>query len=316
MKTVFWKRFRRFLTGVSVCAASLGAAAQPVPADTVPFSLGADRRIYVEVRLNNDTTPLRFLLDTGATDVVLNSRSPRAAGLARFDAAAQNFGANSSERVPMTDATQSLRLGRTRVDSLRFIAIPYPPEAWDGVLGLSVLRRFLVRVDYADRAVYLYAPSDSLAPAGATRLPLRYRMGVPVVPARVAFAGEAYDVWLEVDTGSDRVLDLNTPFVERHGLRGRQEPFAVSTVTGTTRTGGVLENVRFDSVALGGRSMPRVPGALSSVRTGVQASAEMDGVMGNNLLQRFDQVYDFRRGWLYLTVNDRFYSPFYDFLLN
>ena len=131
-----------------MCAASLGTAAQPVPADTVPFSLGADRRIYVEVRLNNDTTPLRFLLDTGATDVVLNSRSPRAAGLARFDAAAQNFGANSS------------------------------------------------------------------------------------------------------------------------------------------------------------------------VRTGVQASAEMDGVMGNNLLQRFDQVYDFRRGWLYLTVNDRFYSPFYDFLLN
>lgn len=300
---------------MGVCPGCWNASAQPVPTDTVPFCLEQDRRIYVTVRLNNDTTPLRFLLDTGATDVVLNSRSPRTAGLVHFSDVARNVGANSAESVPMTDATQSLRLGRRQVDSLRFIAIPYPPEAWDGVLGLSVLRRFLVRVSYADRAVYLYAPADSLVPDGARRLPMRFRMGVPVVPARVTFAGEAYEVWLEVDTGSDRVLDLNTPFVERHGLRGRQVPFAVSSVAGTTQTGGALENVRFDSVELGGLSLPRVPGALSAVRAGVQSSAEMDGVLGSNLLQRFDQVYDFRRGWLYLSVNDRFYSPFYDFLL-
>lgn len=296
-------------------AAWCGLAAQPLPLDTVPFRLGPDRRMYVEVCVNNDTTPLRFLVDTGATDVVLNAQSPRTAGLARFDAEALNVGANSTERVPMTDATQRLRLGRTWVDSLCFIAIPYPPDAWDGVLGLECLRRFLLRVDYGAQALYLYAPTDSLSPQGAACLPLDYRMGVPVVPVRVDFAGQTYDVLAEVDTGSDRVLDLNTPFVERHGLRGRQAPFAVSTISGTVQTGGVLENVFFDGVTLGGLTLPRVPGALSTVTVGVQASSEMDGVMGNNLLQRFDQVYDFRRGRLYLTVNNRLYSPFYDFLI-
>ncbi len=306
---------RMLLSLLAVLAACLTGYAQPVPVDTVPFRLGADRRMYVELRVNNDTMPFRFLVDTGATDVVLNARSPRVAGAVRFAGEALNGGANSTERVSMTDGTQRLRLGHTWVDSLRFIAIPYPPDAWDGVLGLSCLRRFLVRVSYAERAIYLYSPADSLAPAGAECLPMDYRLGVPVVPVRVAFMGEAYDVWLEVDTGSDRVIDLNTPFVERHGLRGRQAPFAISSLSGTTQTGGRLENVYFDSVSVGGLSLPRVPGALSGIRVGVQASAEMDGVMGSNFLQRFDQVYDFRRGRLYLTVNDRLYTPFYDFLV-
>ena len=40
----------------------------------------------------------------------------------------------------------------------------------------------------------------------------------------------------------------------------------------------------------------------------------MDGVLSNNFLLRFDQLYDFKNDNLYLEVNDRLYTPFYDFL--
>lgn len=43
---------------------------------------------------------------------------------------------------------------------------------------------------------------------------------------------------------------------------------------------------------------------------------EKDGVQGNNFLQRFDQLYDFKNNYLYLEVNNRLYTPFYDFLVH
>ena len=119
-----------------------------------------------------------------------------------------------------------------------------------------------------------------------------------------------------MDTGSDRVFDLNTPFVRRNGLLGTQKPFAISRIAGTVKDGDELQNVYFDSVTLGDAlTLPRIPGAFSTVTTGVQASDAMDGVLGNNFLQRFNQLYDFKNNYLYLEVNDRLYTPFYDFLV-
>ena len=59
----------------------------------------------------------------------------------------------------------------------------------------------------------------------------------------------------------------------------------------------------------------RFPGGFANAKNGLLASEKMDGVIGNNLLQRFNQVWDFSNSTLYLTANNRFYSPFYGFLL-
>ena len=86
-----------------LCLLSLSAWAEVTPADTIPFELGADNRLYVTVYINGqDDHPLRFLLDTGATDVVLNSNSPRTEGLATFTGSVENSGANSVETIPST----------------------------------------------------------------------------------------------------------------------------------------------------------------------------------------------------------------------
>ena len=150
----------------------------------------------------------------------------------------------------------------------------------------------------------------------AVKLKMDYRLGVPVVPVGVRVGGVDYQVSVEVDTGSDRVFDLNTPFVRRNGLLGTQKPFAISRIAGTVKEGGELQNVYFDWVTLGDAlTLPRIPGAFSTVTEGVQASEAMDGVLGNNFLQRFNQLYDFKNNFLYLEVNDRLYTPFYDFLV-
>lgn len=307
-----------FLSVCLLCLLVLPARAEVTPVDTIPFELGADNRLYVTVYINGqDDRPLRFLLDTGATDVVLNSNSPRTEGLASFTGSVENNSANSVETIPSTEPSQVVRMGSRAISGLKLIAIPYPPDAWDGVLGLSYLRNFDVRIDYRRKSIFLYELGDGQKAASdkAVRLKMDYRLGVPVVPVGVKVNGVDYQVSVEVDTGSDRVFDLNTPFVRRNGLLGTQKPFAISRIAGTVKDGGELQNVYFDSVSLEWLVLPRIPGAFSTVTTGVQASEAMDGVLGNNFLQRFNQLYDFKNNDLYLEVNDRLYTPFYDFLV-
>ena len=308
-----------FLSVCLLCLLVLPARAEVTPVDTIPFELGADNRLYVTVYINGqDDRPLRFLLDTGATDVVLNSNSPRTEGLASFTGSVENNSANSVETIPSTEPSQVVRMGSRAISGLKLIAIPYPPDAWDGVLGLSYLRNFDVRIDYRRKSIFLYELGDGQKAASdkAVRLKMDYCLGVPVVPVGVRVGGVDYLVSVEVDTGSDRVFDLNTPFVRRNGLLGTQKPFAISRIAGTVKDGGELQNVYFDSVTLGDAlTLPRIPGAFSTVTAGVQASDAMDGVLGNNFLQRFNQLYDFKNNFLYLEVNDRLYTPFYDFLV-
>lgn len=54
---------------------------------------------------------------------------------------------------------------------------------------------------------------------------------------------------------------------------------------------------------------------LSTLQSGVQTGEHVDAILGNNLLCRFNQTYDFAHGRLYLEVNDWLYTPFYDFLV-
>lgn len=308
-----------------LCLLSLSTRAEVIPVDTIPFELGADNRLYVTVYINGqDDRPLRFVLDTGATDVVLNSNSPRTEGLAAFTGSEENNSANSVETIPSTESSQVVRMGSRAISGLELVAIPFPPDAWDGVLGLSYLRNFDVRIDYRRKSIFLYELGDGQKAASdkAVRLKMDYRLGdpgepgVPVVPVGVRVGGVDYQVSVEVDTGSDRVFDLNTPFVRHNGLLGTQKPFAISRIAGTVKDGDELQNVYFDSVTLGDSlTLPRIPGAFSTVTTGVQASDAMDGVLGNNFLQRFNQLYDFKNNYLYLEVNDRLYTPFYDFLV-
>ena len=284
-------------------------------ADTIPFEIGPDKRIYVRTYINGDLKKsYRFLVDTGASGIVLNSALPEVMATAKFTGSVVNHGATSTEVIPATSGKQRLQIGHSEVTGLTFIAIPYPPQAWDGVLGLAYLRCFDVIINYDRKEIYLYALGTAPKAKGYG-IDFVYKANVPIVPVEVTINGKQHKLMVELDSGSDRILDINTPYVNAHNLRGTLPVFAVSSISGTSATQGNLENVCFDSALIGNTTFPLLPGAFSTLTAGLQSTTEFDGVIGNNLLQRFNQQWDFVNNKLYLTVNNRYYSPFYDFLI-
>jgi hypothetical protein len=117
-----------------------------------------------------------------------------------------------------------------------------------------------------------------------------------------------------VDTGAGTSIDLNRPFVERHGLleahpkaTASDRPAALGGTAPFLYVTGRSAGIDGESIdAAGSRSIggivfsePRL--GLSRAQKGSSASAARDGIIGTELLQLYVMDVDYRRRVLVLA---------------
>ncbi len=283
-------------------------------AGEIPFRLAGDSRIYVSATVNGSDT-LNFLVDTGASSLVLNTNSPKLQGHIHNGGKAENLGASGVNSVEYSN-DNIVTVGSIKYEQAGCAHIPYPADYWDGVVGLNALGAFNIEINYDDFKIYCYSKDEPIDVAESLiAFPFEYRYDVPFITVPAKINGSVYDLLLEVDTGSDRVIDLNTPFVNVHNLLDTQKPFAISRIASSDGGSGELKNVFFDEVRIGQYVLPKVAGAFSTLTEGMQSKSDIDGTLGNNFLKRFNMVIDFAGQVIYLQPNNYLYTPFYDFLV-
>lgn len=283
------------------------------PVGEIPFAIAGDSRIYITAFVNGSDS-LRFLVDTGASTIVLNTNSPKLEGLIHNGESADNLGTSGENTVTYSN-DNSVRVGSIQYDKAGCAHIPYPPEYWDGVFGLNGLAAFNIEINYDDFKIYCYPKDTLMMDNSYVSFPFTYKYDVPFIQLLVKLNGTLHNLLLEVDTGSDRIIDLNTPFVNKNNLLDTQKPFAISRIASSDWGSGELKNVFFDEVVVGPYIMPKVAGAFSTLTSGMQSKEDIDGMIGNNFLKRFNMIIDFKNNMLYLQPNNFYYTPFYDFLV-
>jgi len=283
------------------------------PVGEIPFAIAGDSRIYITAFVNGSDS-LRFLVDTGASSLVLNTNSPKLKGLIHSGEVADNLGTSGENSIEYSN-DNSVNVGTIQYDNAGCAHIPYPPEYWDGVFGLNGLAAFNIEINYDDFKIYCYPKDTVEVDSSFVSFPFTYKYDVPFIHLPIKLNGILHNLFLEVDTGSDRIIDLNTPFVNKHNLLESQKPFAISRIASSDGGSGELKNVFFDEVIVGPYIMPKVAGAFSTLTSGMQSKEDIDGMIGNNFLKRFNMLIDFKNNILYLQPNNFYYTPFYDFLV-
>ena len=283
------------------------------PVGEIPFAIAGDSRIYITAFVNGSDS-LRFLVDTGASSIVLNTNSPKLKGLIHNGESANKLGTSGENTVTYSN-DNSVRVGSIQYDKAGCAHIPYPPKYWDGVFGLNGLAAFNIEINYDDFKIYCYPKEALMVDDSYVSKPFTYKYDVPFIQLPIKLNGTFYNLLLEVDTGSDRIIDLNTPFVNKNDLLETQKPFAISRIASSDGGNGELKNVFFDEVVVGPYIMPKVAGAFSTLSTGMQSKEDIDGMIGNNFLKRFNMLIDFSSNMLYMQPNNFYYAPFYDFLI-
>ena len=278
----------------------------------IPFELIANV-IMLKVRVNN-STPLRFIFDTGAGGSLVSARRAAGLNLKKIDTVkATGVGGN---RDGYLAGGVSLSVPGVKVLNQRVAVMPleFPfCEAKDleGIIGYDFIKEFVVEINYDTLMISLHDPASYGYTGRGDVFPLIIK-GTPRVRARVAMPGKpSIEGLFEIDTGFDGVLTINSPFVKRRQLL---RELTAQVANNDRGLGG--ESDRFDArlgyLQLGSFRFdkPIVGFSTAGEGEGSMAVEDNDGPIGNEILRRFKVTIDYSRQRMMLEPNAHFSEPF------
>jgi hypothetical protein len=291
---------------VFAAAAPLHVVSDAKTEFTLPFDL-VDNRVFVEVRLNS-RGPFHFLLDTGAGGVTVSVDVAQQLGLHVGDA---GEGQGVGEKTVHAGQAQiaQLQIGElafadveTNVLDLSDAPQVFGTKPFDGIVGLPVFERMVVKHDYVNRLLTFTAP-DKFEYAGAGVI-VRFERPrqIPVVAASLdGVAGN-----FGVDTGARSSLLLYGPFCAQNNL---QEKYGAKLegVTGWG-VGGPVRSLlaRAGTLQLGAVTVRDLVIRLSAQKAGLTTTAAMAGLIGPDVLAQFDVTFDYSRTRIIFEKNKNY----------
>ena len=292
-----------FLPVNTLVAASLEWTT-PEHAVTLPAEV-SQNVMFAQLELRGSR--LRFLIDSGASSSVLDSRTAARLGLAtrHSESMTTSGAAVTAGRIGAVDVRAPQLIVRQVpfvTASLEQMATHFDRQI-DGILGYDFLAPLVVEIDFAGRALTL-AERGRPPSTGSACLPLEMRARLPYVDATIVTQGQTPIVGhFMVDTGASGTLQLEGALAANPTLRSAtDEQGQVGHGVGGEFT---MASLRVRRVLLGPYELhaPRI--SLSQGR-----GDRGDGLLGGAILRRFTVVVDYARKQLCLRPNRQFAEGF------
>lgn len=256
----------------------------------------------------NGSTATPFILDTGASATVIDTRLLTSLGLQTTGQHAASTGGGSVEasEVPGVD----LRIGGIRLDKLTVAAIDLDNLSAGlgvrvgGILGYDLFNRFVVDIDYAGQRVAFSDPTAFRPPSGSRAIPLILEERVPFINARIERDGRSSDAKLEFDTGLTGALTLLREYVGAQRLLAPGQP-QVAIVTGALLPGRVPATMtRMPILHLGPFELREVVTNVAPNAAAAGIDGDTVGLLGGDSLRRFSVSVDYGRQQVWLRASD------------
>jgi predicted aspartyl protease/Flp pilus assembly protein TadD len=300
-----------------------GSLYVPSGAQRTSISFDAyDNRPILQVRLNGEKQPFRFVLDTGSGMSVISHNTAKRLGLkpvAKGGLARAVGGGGKFEIV--YGYLNSVDIGEVRVENVpvyirHFFDTNVPV---DGYLGLSVVSRFLTSLDYGMRRMTLIKQNQNNVMEAWTTVrrgedaqglaPLLPTDNIIEVPLRTTSSGflsgevalDGFEKPLNfiIDTAAS-ITVVSEKLSQEEAINNLLQPSKMR-VFGAA---GITENVmivQLPKVSLGLSKLERINAAVLDLEpVNETAGFKQSGILGGNFLRYFRIYFDFARGALRL----------------
>jgi Aspartyl protease len=268
-----------------------------ITSDTIPFTLGNDHYIHIKGKVNNSET-LDFIFDTGAGTCVLNEKGQK---IARINLDGQTDGEGTSGfTVDQTSSSNLLQLSSLYWKNLSLTYIDYKGSInTDGVLGYNIFEDKVVEIDYEKSLLIIHneLPADI---SGYAKQKIRHDLNGTFIEATINNGKKDFTGWYLFDTGGSLTIQVGGDYATDNELYGTMKNLGKSNATGNGK--GFYENeiVELPFLKLFGFVIPQVPIHISSSDKSFYGEA---GIIGNNVLKRFNTIIDYPNATIYLKPN-------------
>lgn len=282
------------------------------PLTRIPFLSLTGGVMIVTAQMPPFPDTLQFIFDTGSSGISLDSSTAAYLGLQPVYSGYAIRGVGGIRKVPFVNG-RSLQLGSIRADSLNFHVNDYSVLTSvygvriDGIIGYSLLSRYVIRIDQELQQMDWFA-------AGANVYPRRgYRMKLEMdkLPSHAAYVQDLRGEQSRflIDLGAGLNLLFSRRYVQSSGLLDNTRKRWIKSGEGI---GGRIEMelTTMRQLRIGPYRFRQVPINIFDDDFNVTNYPDWAGLIGNDLLRRFQVVLNYPAKEMHLLPNRFFSDPF------
>jgi len=278
----------------------------------IPFIQLTGGVVIIRAQLDDFPDTLNFILDTGSSGISLDSSTVAFFKLKPEESDRTIRGIAGIKKVGFL-YNRKLRFPNLTVDSLNFHVNDYSVltsvygDQIDGIIGYSMLNRYIIKIDY-----------DSLQLDICSKGTIRYPRGgflfkpvistLPVQSARVKDE-QTFNVRFLHDIGAGVCLMLSQDFIDDSTLL--QKKRRLWPKDGEGIGGKVRMNLTvIKEFKLGPYRFRNVPTYIFEDTYNVTSYPYLAGLIGNDILRRFNVIFNYAKRDIYMVPNTHFRDPF------
>src|SRR6266516_5263087 len=147
--------------------------------------------ILMRVRVNN-SKPLKFIFDTGASASIISSQRAAELGLKAEGEAHGNATGGKFQGSYMTGISLSVPGAEVSNQLIAWFPFPAIPDfEFDGVIGYDFINQFVVEIDYQNKIMNLYNPRTYTYSGKGAVIPISLAKKTPTAPMKIILEGRA-----------------------------------------------------------------------------------------------------------------------------
>jgi len=306
-----------FIVISAVCICSCQPDSEKPPSNSeaylrIPFKLERNR-VILPVRVN-DSPELKIVLDTGMAFEGLLLYDKQLTDQIALENAIEvkvpGAGSGAPSTAIMADSA-SFFVGQKEFTDQRVIILQSDTMEGlpsDGVTGYSLFGRYTVEIDYDRMLILLHDPARFHPDQDKKWVPITFKENlIPWIEVTIDMEGEKeIPMSVYIDLASGEAVEL----LMKEDMKFELPEDLEVTHLGTGLSGdvygykGKVESFKLGSFRLQDVETAFAPAQVRSKQKGA------DGVIGNGLLSRFNVIFDYAKGRLYLESNSYYDEPF------
>lgn len=277
-----------------------------------PFKQYSGGVMVVKAMLNQIPDTLNFILDTGSGGISLDSTTCAEHNLQPSYSDTMVTGMGSSHKAKFI-YKQTLHFPGLSIPDLDFHVNNYEVltsvygEKIDGIIGYSFFRQFIVKIDFDTMAIQVYKPGEIKYPRPGSLLRPAFT-ALPIQNVTVK-DGRKLDFSFYLDTGAGLCFLMSDDFAKDSSILSKKRKPVRTQAEGM---GGKLqmEITVVKMLQVGSYKFRNVPTYIFKDNYNVTSYPYVGGLIGNDLLRRFNLILNYPQREIHLQPNSHFFEAF------
>jgi hypothetical protein len=267
----------------------------------------------IKACVNGYKDSMNFILDTGSGGISLDSMTVKVMNIPTTPSERTIKGIGGIRKVHFLYGA-TLRLPGLEVDNMDFHVNDYELLSYsygihiDGIIGYSLFSRYIVQINYDTQLIYIYSNGDFIYPKGGHLLSPAFT-SLPIQTVQLKESRKLLNRFY-FDTGAGLNFLLSESYLKDSSvLRKRKKKPVVTQAEGL---GGKMSMrlTTVKEVKLGPYRFRRVPTLLFDDQYNVTSYPYLGGLIGNDLLRRFNTTINYNRHEIHIIPNSHFKDLF------